>query len=379
MQRRILIDARMYGLEHSGIGRYLINLTEELKKLGTNGQYIILLRKKYFDRLNLPDNWKKVLANFQHYTFEEQSKLPGLIKKEKPDLVHFPHLNIPIFWKGRYVLTVHDLIMHHQALNATVLPIPIYYFKRIPFLLTSKLAVKNAMKIIVPSKSVKEDVVKYYSINPDKIKIIYEGITTFDTNSENRNTITKMLKKYKLEKPYFIYVGNAYPHKNLKNAIKAFVLLNSKIRDEVVFAIAGSKDVFKKRLEDEIRKLGAEKLIRLLAYVPDIELGILYKNSLGFVYPSLSEGFGLQGLEAMSAGTLVLASEIAVFREIYSDNAFYFNPLKPESIAKTMKKVLDLSISARSNRIKKSQGFIKRYSWQKMARETFKVYKDSLI
>src|SRR3989344_7572344 len=111
----------MYGLEHAGIGRYLVNLTEELKNLRTEEQFIILLRKKYFDELKFPKNWKKVLANFRHYTLEEQLELTKLINKEKPDLVHFPHLNIPLLWKGKFVVTIHDLTMHKQGINATTL------------------------------------------------------------------------------------------------------------------------------------------------------------------------------------------------------------------------------------------------------------------
>ena len=83
---KILIDGRLYGLENAGLGRYLMGLIDELSILDRKNEYVILLRKKYYDGLNLPDNWKKILADFRHYSFAEQIKIPGLIKRENPDI-----------------------------------------------------------------------------------------------------------------------------------------------------------------------------------------------------------------------------------------------------------------------------------------------------
>ncbi|OGM28827.1 hypothetical protein A2962_05090 [Candidatus Woesebacteria bacterium RIFCSPLOWO2_01_FULL_39_61] len=386
MAKRILIDARMYGLENAGIGRYLINLIEGLSQLGKKEQFIVLLRKKYFNELELPPNWKKVEADFRHYTFEEQFKLPEIIDKEEPDLVHFPHLNVPILWRGKFVLTVHDLIMQKQGTDATSLPLALYFFKRIPFLLIARSAVKRAMKIVVPSEFVKKDVENYYSISSKKVTVSYEGVTAlggisnsphFAKASRGKQSY-KLIEKYDISKPYFLYVGNAYPHKNLKKTVEAIVLLNSQSKEKVMFTIAGSRGVFKKRLAEEIKRLGAEKYVKLLGYIPDEDLFSLYKNAIAFVYPSKEEGFGLQGLEAMAAGTLVLASDIPVFREIYGHNAFYFDPNIAGNISELMLKVKGMTQKDRNRKISESQRFIKRYSWQKMAKETLEVYKQVL-
>ncbi len=168
--------------------------------------------------------------------------------------------------------------------------------------------------------------------------------------------------------PYFIYVGSAYPHKNLERAIKAAVNL------KVNFYIVSSRSVFTKRLEKLIKNLKAEKYVKLLGFVEDEKLTELYKNSTGFVYPSLSEGFGLPGLEAMKAGTLVLCSYIEVFLEIYLNNAIYFDPYDVKSIMAAMERALSLSKVEREKRIKNEKEFIKKYSWEKMAKETIEVY-----
>jgi glycosyltransferase involved in cell wall biosynthesis len=173
---------------------------------------------------------------------------------------------------------------------------------------------------------------------------------------------------------YFLYVGNAYPHKNLKRLFEAMVSLNENSNEKVILKISSGKSAFTKRLEDLIKSLNAGEYIELLGFVPDERLTELYRNSVAFVFPSLSEGFGLPGIEAMEAGTLVLASDIPVFREIYKDAAIYFNPLDFTSIQKSMETALEMSDADRKEKVAYSQKFVKRYSWEKMAKDTLRVY-----
>lgn len=372
---KILIDGRLYGLEHAGLGRYLINLVTELQKIDKKNDYKILLRKKYFNKLNLPKNWEKELADFRHYTFKEQVLLPRIIGKNNPDLVHFPHFNVPLFFRGRFVVTIHDTLMHKfKGKKVTTLPLYPYYLKRFGYHLTFKKAVKTSSKIIVPTKTVKKELTKKYELGDEKVVVTYEG---FDEKVTKGDGAKKVLKKHKLPTPYFVYVGNAYPHKNLSRAVEAIVQLNKALDKKVLFAIASSRGVFTKRLEKIIKKQKAQEYVRFLGFVPDEELGVLYKESLGLLYPSLSEGFGLQGLEAMAAETLVVCSEIPTFKEVYKDKAIYFNPYDFTSIAKTLKDVVDMDKKKREAKIKEAAKFVKRYSWSKMAKQTLKVYEDS--
>jgi glycosyltransferase involved in cell wall biosynthesis len=176
---------------------------------------------------------------------------------------------------------------------------------------------------------------------------------------------------------YFLYVGNAYPHKNLVRLIQAIVFLNKIMNTKIGLKIASSRNVFTQRLQTQIDSQNANKFITLLGYVSDEELIKLYQDACGFVFPSLSEGFGLPGIEAMRAGTPVLASDIPIFKEIYKDNAIYFNPLDINSIEKAMESVLDMSLPLRTEKIDKAKNFVKRYSWTKMAKETLKIYEES--
>ena len=364
---KIIIDGRLYGLENAGLGRYIVNLVTELSKIDTKNDYAILLRKKYFDQLDLPRNWKKVLADYRHYSFAEQIKLPGLIKKENPDIVHFPHFNVPIIFNGKFVVTIHDMLMHDFAgLSATTLPAPFYFFKRLIYRLVFRRAVFASAKIIVPSSSVKKKLLDYYRIDSDKVVVTFEG---FDRRIGRQS--------FDLPSPYFAYAGNAYPHKNLRRLIEATILLNKEVDKKVVLAIASARNVFTKKLSVEVKKLNAENFVRLLGFVPDEKLGSLYKNSVGFVFPSVSEGFGLPGLEALSSGTLLLASSTPVFKEIYDAAADYFNPFNVSSIKNTMKSALEMTKEERRKKIDFGQKFAKKYSWAKMAKETLKIYAQS--
>lgn len=372
---QILIDGRLYGLENAGLGRYVMNLVDGLSGLDRKNAYSILLTKKYFEKLNLPENWKKILADFRHYSVAEQIKLPRIVKEEKPDLTHFPHFNVPVTFSGKFVVTIHDLLMHKNVgLAATTLIPPLYLFKRLGYKTVFKKAVLGSVKIITPSEAVKNEVVDYYRVNPEKINVIYEGV---DEKIGMSGEAKKVLVKYGIKDKYFIYAGNAYPHKNLRRLIEAIVTLNTNYDQRVVLAIASARTIFTQRLENEVKKADAGNFVRLLGFVPDEDLGNLYKNSLGFVFPSISEGFGLPGLEAFACGTLVLASDIPVFKEVYKDNAIYFNPYDFSSIKKAMQKTLEMSAAERKERIERGQDFVKRYSWAKMAEETLKIYEQA--
>jgi glycosyltransferase involved in cell wall biosynthesis len=370
---KIAIDARLYGLENAGLGRYAINLVREFSKLDQKNKYFILLRRKYFQSLALPPNWEKVLVDFRHYSFNEQLKLPKIIGNIQPDLVHFLHFNVPIFYNEPYVVTIHDMLMHRQrGLAATTLNPFMYLIKRLGYKSVFDHAAKRALKVIVPSNSVKKELVEYFGLDPDKFVVTYQAV-----DEEIKVSSGEMvMKKYSLSKPYFVYNGNAYPHKNLNRAIEAVVQLNKVYEGQVFFVIASARNIFVKRLKRQVKELRAEKYIKLLGYVTDQELGGLYSSSVGFIYPSISEGFGLQGLEAMKVGTLLLASEIPVFKEIYKDNAIYFNPLDFSSIEKAMEEALSMSEEERKRRTSAAKDFAAGYSWAKMAQETLKVYED---
>lgn len=175
---------------------------------------------------------------------------------------------------------------------------------------------------------------------------------------------------------YFVYTGNAYPHKNLERLVQAIVILNKKT--SVSLKISSSRGIFTERLENIIKKNNATKYVEILGYVPDSKIKDLYKKSVGFVFPTLSEGFGLPPKEAIEAGTLAVVSDIPVLKEVYEDSVTYFDPYSIGSIAKSLEEVLKMPKKEREEKIKYAQKFLNKYSWQKMAKETLKIYESSI-
>lgn len=161
-----------------------------------------------------------------------------------------------------------------------------------------------------------------------------------------------------LPKTYALYIGNAYPHKNLEFLIRNWEGIS------VPLVIAGGRSIFYDRLE----KLITSKKIIHLGYVDD--LTELYKHAAVFVFPTLMEGFGLPPLEAMKHGVPVICSDIPVLHEVLGDAAIYFNPKDPNDL----KKKLVYALANRKKLITAGKGQVKKYSWEKMAMETLEVY-----
>jgi len=359
---KIAIDGRLYGLENAGLGRYTVELIKNLKKDKEN-TYFLLLRKKYFKKLKLPENWTKVLTDYRHYSFEEQIKIPFLLKKINPDLTHYPHFNIPLFSPRPYVVTIHDMIMHHsKGIGSTTLPSYQYLLKRIGYKIVFWFAVNLSDKIIVPSLFVKKEIEDFFKIKEEKIKVTQMGIS---------KSFFKIFKKIKKD-DYFFYVGNAYPHKNLIRLIEVIKEENLKLK------IVTSRNIFKERLQKQIIKLNAQNNIFVLDHIKDEKLKKLYQGAKAFVYPSIVEGFGFQGLEAMASRTLLLASDIKVFHEIYKNNAIYFNPENKKSITEVLHKIDKMELSAKNKMIQKAYKYAKRFSWKKTILKTLEIYKEAL-
>lgn len=366
---KIIIDARLYGSENGGLGRYTSNLIAHLSRVDKTNSYIILLRSKYYTQISLPSNWQKIKVNVKHYSFAEQLITPWILYRQKADLVHFPHFNVPLLYFGKYVVTVHDLLMHQFKSNSTTsLPRLLFIVRRLGYWLSFKKAVKGASRIIVPTFFVRKELLKTYTVPPARVTYIYEGVDAHlraRSAKAPRVAIGNLLKK-----KFVLYVGNAYPHKNLAIFKSVFTKLPNLV---VVMVIP--RNVFMERLrrffEPEI-KVGQ---VVLLNHLSDSELAFLYRRAWAFVFPSLSEGFGLPGLEAMSLGTPLVASDIPVFHEVYREIPFYFDPKNPDELVVGLKKVSKLSPPERQRWAKRAKELVRHYSWTTLARKTLEVYK----
>jgi len=375
---KIGVDARLFGPKDTGIGIYVENLINNLLSVDKVNFYTVFVRKDnplLNSKFQIP-NSKFVLVEARHYSLKEQFLMPYLVWKEKLDLMHYPHFNVPIFFPGKFVVTIHDLIKHTSKGVETTTRNPYFYWlKYLGYRLVFWLAVKRAKLIFVPSKTVALQLVKAYKIPESKIKVTYEGVNSKFQIPNSK--FQKILEKYEVKKPYLLYVGNVYPHKNVEKLIEAVKIVNqltiSNQQLTIYLVVVCARSVFSERLEQKIKKIGAEKYVKLVGFVPDQDLKIFYQNATAFVFPSKSEGFGLPGLEAMACGLPVLASNIPVFKEIYENAVLYFDPEDPGDIAEKISKFLtDKKLQKRL----KIAGLklAKNYSWKKTALETLDGY-----
>lgn len=368
---RIGIDVRLWS--QTGIGRYIRNLTLQLLHTECNYEFILFVRPQDVSsvrRLTIDTSvmYQIVETDISWHSAKEQIVFPKLLEKYNLDLVHFPYFSIPIFYKKPYVITVHDLIINYFPTGrASTLPVPMYKIKRFGYALILKTAIKKAKKIITPSYATKKEIEKVYHTSSDKILVTQEGV---DSNiSDFKPDI------FPEKNPYFLYVGNAYPHKNIETLIQAFQIFSEK-NPSYKLKLVGREDFFYKRLKKMLK--GRTDNIEFLGFVPDDKLGGLYKHASATVVPSFMEGFGLTALEAMQMGSLVVASDIPSLREVCKNNACYFNPSDPLHLAKTLDYVCNLTSNDKKRIIEDSKKHAKLFTWKKTANLTLDVYSSCL-
>lgn len=375
---KIAIDARFLGPEGTGIGRYTEKLLENLQALDKVNEYWILLRGSNYDLFQpFNPNFKKVVADARWYSVKEQIVIPRTLLSIKPDLVHFPHFNIPVTYRGKYVVTIHDLIKSDFAGSAaTTRPPLVYWAKHFVYERVVREAAKRSRKIIVPTNTVKDKVVGSLKIPGEKVAVTYEAADDkfFSWGGEKLTApqVNSVLKKYQIKKPFIIYVGNAYPYKNLDRLLQALKQLPSNI----TLVNPSARSVFYENLAAKAQTEGLSDRVILPGFVPDEDLAVLYRAAEAYVFPSLSEGFGIPALEAMASKLPVVCSDIPVLREVCGDNALYFDPNNVFDIAKKIDEVLK-DKKLRENLAKEGLERAKQFSWRKMAAQTLRVYEEA--
>ena len=370
---KIGIDARFFGPIGKGLGRYTEKLIENLEIIDRENEYFIFLRKANFDDYKPKNsNFKKVLADYHWYSFSEQIKFPRLLKEYKLDLVHFPHFNVPLFYFGKFIVTIHDLILlHFPTIRSSTLSPLIFWFKFLLYRVVIKSAVIRSNLIITVSEFTKKDILANYGkIPPEKIFVTHEACE--DSFLQSPYEDEKILARYGIMKPYIIYVGNAYPHKNLERLVLSFRKVIEK-NNKLKLVLVGNEDYFYRRLKEFVEENEIKNII-FTGYIPDHDLDMVYANAEIFVWPSLYEGFGLPPLEAMNKGVPIVSTDHPCMREVLGENAYYFNGRRKIEIIQAIRKVLD-DKELRRTMIAGGYKQVKKYSWRRMANQTLEIYK----
>lgn len=367
---RIGIDARFYGPVGKGLGRYTARLIEHLEQiLPEDHECLVFLRRENFgDYTPKNPRFRKVLADYSWYSFQEQLLFPFTLRKHHLDVVHFPHFNVPLLYRYPFVVTIHDLILlrYPTARNTTKSAL-VYWLKFLAYRVVIGSAVRRARKILTVSRFTERDLLVEYPQTSGNVVVAYEGcdlpIAASDPmNAEDRRGILK---------PYFLYVGNAYPHKNLE----AFIPLARHFPD-IRFVLVGREDYFYRRLRKRIEEEEVDNIL-FTGFVPDTELVDLYTDATGYVFPSLYEGFGLPPLEAMRQGTPVVAARRGSLPEILGESALFFDPDRDGDLERVVQRLMDdsdLAAKLSCEGKKHTEGF----RWEDLASVTLRVYEESV-
>lgn len=363
--KTLVIDCRMIAM--SGIGRYISELLPFI--IAELGKDVVLLGKK--DELKQYNN-KIIEFDAPIYTIQEQINYRKIIPKSK--LFWSPHFNIPLapIKSEKRITTIHDV--YHLAFYKEL-----SIFQKIYAKIVINEALSKSDKIVTVSKFSKNEILAYTNNKyKDKIEVIYNGVSEYQFD---KITATPKNDIFEIEQyPYFLFVGNIKPHKNLENALRAYIIFIENLPENIKkphFKIVGKREGFINGNNMQLGNLINENpiiknLVDFTGFVSDLKLKELYSQALALVFPSKYEGFGLPLLEAMKYKCPVLASNIPPIKEICVDSALYFDPNSIEDISKKINNIYS-SKQLRDNLINKGYSKYKEFSWEESAKKHLNI------
>ncbi len=342
---RVAIDISPTNSGHKarGIGSYTRNLIDEFKK----GEWDI---------------------NFEFFGNPSSPPLA--------DIIHHPYFDLffhtlPINKKGKRIVTIHDVI-------------PLVFPDHFPSgvkgkinLALQKLALKNVDAVICDSQASKKDIVQKLSYPKEKIHVVYLAPGENFKKIVNRTKLSRVASKYSLPSEFVLYVGDVNWNKNILGLLDAVKIVGAHLVMVGQALINENLDQVKE-ISAKIKSLGFQNRITRTGFVSENDLNAIYNLAKVTILPSFYEGFGLPLLESMACGTPVVCSNVASLSEIAADVAIICNPSDPPNIAQKINYVLNLSQKQKNSLSQKCIQHAARFSCQKVAQETVKVYKNTV-
>ncbi len=351
-----------------GSGEYCFELLLNLNKLDRKNNYIIYLpQSPTSDLPKESSRWHyRIVRPRKMWTLFSLS-IEFLFKRSRADVFFSPTHYLPIVCPKNSAISILDVsyvrfpeLFQKSDLNQLIK--------------WTRYSVGKAKGIFTISKSSKDDIIKEYGVSVDKIAVTYPGIKTVLSSKYKVLSMSELGKKYGIKENYILFVGTLQPRKNIVRLIEAF----SKLKDDIKLIIIGKKGWLYEEILGAPKKYKIESRVKFLDFVPDEDLPSFYKNALCFVLPSLYEGFGLPVLEAMKYGCPVVASNISSLPEAAGDAALYVDPLNVEDIKKNLELIIN-NPELRKDLVEKGYKQVKKFSWEKTARETLRALEGLMI
>jgi glycosyltransferase involved in cell wall biosynthesis len=342
---RIAIDADVLGRRRTGDETYVAALLRELVPIADDEEFFAVTRRPDL----VPPGIEPLELPARSQIARMALGLPLALRHLRPDVAHFLYA-IPPGYRGRSVLTVHDISFEH-------FPDVMGLRDRLLFKTQVPRSARRAHRVLTGSEHTKRDLIERYAIAPERITVTPYGVDPVYTTEGPRR-----------DGRYALFVGAIQPRKDPVAALEALALLNGDLRLVLVGAEKRDGD----RVRAAIARLGLENRVERTGHVEPGELAALYRGAACLVFPSLYEGFGLPMLEAMASGTPVVAARAGAIPEVAGDAAVLVEPGDPVSLAEGIKRALadrDRLVAAGLERAK-------HYSWAETARQTLQVYRE---
>jgi glycosyltransferase involved in cell wall biosynthesis len=377
---RIGIDISSAVNQAAGVGRYTRELVANLLNIDKKNEYVLHSffgdASEFARHLDIsssqPHAYKLQTHNFNGRMLRAYAlglRLLGLTPNhliENADVFHMPDFAVPVPRKIPGVLTIHDLIFLRYP----------KYFTRVNRTYMRQMAqfsADNAKVIITDSLSTKKDIIDYLSVPEDKISVIYLAAGK-QFKPADSGQVNEVIARFGISMPYLLYVGTLEPRKNVITLLESFSYCHKKDRDfPYRLVIAGKKGWLYEDIFQRVEELQLTDKVIFTGFVHDRDLPALYSGASAFIYPSIYEGFGFPIIEAMSCGIPVICANTSSLLEVAGDAALLHDPMDVEQLAETILKVTGDSILCR-DMIDKGFANAGRFSWERTAAETLKVY-----
>lgn len=357
---KIGVNSRLIQNRSAGIPNYIMHLYQAILKIDNKNQYIFF-QTRDFPKIGETKCFKLINSNLTNLLFD-LFLINKLISEER--IFHGPANVLPLFKKKgiKYVLTIHDLSFLRFPKYNSVLFNKYYYH-------IIKKSLKNADIVVADSINTKKDIIEFYNIEREKIKVVYLGVNNFFF--ENDEFSSKRIIKDK----YIFTLTTHLKRKNIFNLLKAFAKSKKLLNLKLVISGTINKNEYKE-LKSEIKKLGIKENVIIFGFANLQELKSLYKNAEFFIYPSFYEGFGLPVLEAMATNCPVITSNTSSLVEIVPEDKWLVNPYSISDISEKMEEMLDLSQKYRIKLLKKNYEFAKKFTWDETAKKMIKIFEE---
>ena len=372
--KHIILDALAVENSKTGVGQYVQELLEELLERAPKDMFFSVMMHLSLDMkhplvkfVSRKKNAEIMWFDIPAIGLKRDIKFFLKRSKLKCDLFHCLYSNHPLFFKGAQMVTIHDLkyVLHPEFMGSRG-KLKSIYLKNL-----MRHAAKHCEKLITVSESTRNDLLKVFphiSKLAERTQVVYEAATvSMKDNPE-------IFRKFQLDKPYFLYLGELRPHKNVERVIQAFMQFKTQTApdDDIRLIVAGKPHKSFVMPADARR----DDLI-FTGYVKDDDAYTLYSNALAFCLPSLYEGFGLPILEAMKCGCPVITSDCSSTAEVAGEAGVLVDPLNVTQIADAMKRIYT-DESFRKELVEKGHAREKEFSWGTAAEKTLEIYREIL-